>query len=60
MALLNDIGTRSIDEVQTSPRDTVLMTATRTLIYVHDPMCSWCWGFRPTFERLCEIGRAHV
>ena len=54
MALLNDIGTRSIDEVQTSPRDTVLMTATRTLIYVHDPMCSWCWGFRPTFERLCD------
>jgi putative protein-disulfide isomerase len=23
------------------------------LIYIHDPMCSWCWGFRPTFERLC-------
>jgi putative protein-disulfide isomerase len=23
------------------------------LFYVHDPMCSWCWGFRPTFERLC-------
>ena len=22
------------------------------LIYVHDPMCSWCWGFRPTLERL--------
>jgi len=21
----------------------------RTLIYVHDPMCSWCWAFRPTF-----------
>jgi len=20
----------------------------RTLIYVHDPMCSWCWGFEPT------------
>lgn len=20
----------------------------RTLIYVHDPMCSWCWAFRPT------------
>ena len=19
-----------------------------TLIYVHDPMCSWCWGFEPT------------
>lgn len=23
------------------------------LVYVHDPMCSWCWGFRPAFERLC-------
>ena len=22
------------------------------LHYVHDPMCSWCWGFRPTWERL--------
>lgn len=19
------------------------------LYYVHDPMCSWCWGFRPTW-----------
>lgn len=25
-----------------------------TLIYVHDPMCSWCWGFRPTLEALLE------
>jgi len=24
------------------------------LIYVHDPMCSWCWGFRPAFEHLRE------
>ena len=24
------------------------------LIYVHDPMCSWCWGFRPTLTRLCS------
>ena len=24
------------------------------LVYVHDPMCSWCWGFRPTLERLCS------
>lgn len=22
------------------------------LFYIHDPMCSWCWGFRPTFETL--------
>jgi len=23
-----------------------------TLYYVHDPMCSWCWAFRPTLEAL--------
>lgn len=23
-----------------------------TLIYVHDPMCSWCWGFAPVLDRL--------
>lgn len=23
-----------------------------TLCYVHDPMCSWCWGFAPALERL--------
>ena len=23
-----------------------------TLYYAHDPMCSWCWGFRPVWERL--------
>jgi len=24
------------------------------LHYVHDPMCSWCWGFRPTWMKLRE------
>lgn len=24
------------------------------LIYVHDPMCSWCWAFRPVLGRLIE------
>ena len=24
------------------------------LYYVHDPMCSWCWGFRPVWMRLRE------
>lgn len=24
--------------------------ANPTLFYVHDPMCSWCWGFRKTWE----------
>ncbi|MDO6706880.1 DsbA family protein [Photobacterium sp. 1_MG-2023] len=22
------------------------------LYYVHDPMCSWCWGYQPAFARL--------
>ncbi|MEW6998917.1 DsbA family protein [Colwelliaceae bacterium BS250] len=24
------------------------------LIYVYDPMCSWCWGYRPTWQTLQE------
>ena len=23
-----------------------------TVFYVHDPMCSWCWGFRPQWLKL--------
>jgi len=23
-----------------------------TLIYVHDPMCSWCWAFRPVWQQI--------
>ena len=26
-----------------------------TLIYCYDPMCSWCWGFKPTWESLKEL-----
>ena len=22
------------------------------LYYVHDPMCSWCWGFRSTWQKI--------
>lgn len=22
------------------------------LYYIHDPMCSWCWGYKPTWEKL--------
>jgi len=25
-----------------------------TLYYVHDPMCSWCWAFRPALLKLRE------
>ncbi|MEE9551622.1 MAG: DsbA family protein [Gammaproteobacteria bacterium] len=23
-----------------------------TLYYVHDPMCSWCWAFRPAYDAI--------
>lgn len=36
------------------------MTGETRLIYIHDPMCSWCWGFRPSFERLRKDLPAHV
>lgn len=25
-----------------------------TLYYIHDPMCSWCWGFTQTLNELLE------
>ncbi|RLJ22600.1 DsbA family protein [bacterium endosymbiont of Escarpia laminata] len=25
-----------------------------TLFYIHDPMCSWCWAFRPVLAQLRE------
>ena len=24
----------------------------QTLRYIHDPMCSWCWGFRPVWQQV--------
>jgi putative protein-disulfide isomerase len=32
------------------------------LYYVHDPMCSWCWGFEPTRARLFDSleGRVQI
>ncbi len=26
-----------------------------TLYYVHDPMCSWCWAFRPTWQKILTM-----
>jgi len=26
---------------------------TPELLYFHDPMCSWCWAFRPVWTDLC-------
>jgi putative protein-disulfide isomerase len=25
-----------------------------TLYYIHDPMCSWCWGFKPVLTELVK------
>lgn len=42
------------------------MTGRSAILYhVHDPMCSWCWGFRPALTRLREalpgkIGFMHL
>lgn len=24
------------------------------LVYVHDPMCSWCWAFRPVYDQIVK------
>jgi putative protein-disulfide isomerase len=34
--------------------------AKATLVYVHDPMCSWCWGFRPALRQLLRSLPAEV
>ena len=31
-------------------KNTTSTLITSTLIYVHDPMCSWCWSFRPVWQ----------
>jgi len=31
-----------------------------TLYYVHDPMCSWCWGFRPVWLKLRQQLDTHI
>lgn len=30
------------------------------LIYVHDPMCSWCWAFRPQLDKLLQSLPGHI
>jgi putative protein-disulfide isomerase len=31
-----------------------------TLYYVHDPMCSWCWGFEPTRVQIFKALDGHI
>lgn len=28
---------------------------TATLYYFHDPMCSWCWGYAPTWKHVQQL-----
>lgn len=36
------------------------MTALEEIIYVGDPMCSWCWGFAPELRKLRKRLRGRV
>jgi putative protein-disulfide isomerase len=31
-----------------------------TLVYIYDPMCSWCWGYAPTWLKLKESLPLHI
>ncbi|HCH23631.1 MAG TPA: DsbA family protein [Oceanospirillaceae bacterium] len=38
-----------------------MVTTTKTkLYYFHDPMCSWCWAFRPVWQRLMASLPDHI
>ena len=26
----------------------------KEILYFGDPMCSWCWGFAPVIDNICE------
>lgn len=30
------------------------------LFYVHDPMCSWCWGYKPVWNQLTQALQGKV
>jgi putative protein-disulfide isomerase len=30
------------------------MNSNFIIYYIHDPMCSWCWGFRPTWHKVLD------
>ena len=60
MKFTNSFGAALVHEVQADRFSGERMTSGRQLIYIHDPMCSWCWGFRRTFEQLCASLPQHV
>ena len=36
------------------------MNMTPILYYIHDPMCSWCWGFNPVLTDLLRRLPGHI
>ena len=34
--------------------------ATHTLVYIADPMCSWCWGFSPVLDEIRRRYEGHI
>ena len=52
-----------MSEIETSPEgveEDVDVLAPGTLIAIVDPLCGWCWGAAPAFERLAASGRARL
>lgn len=37
-----------------------LQDSMATLFYIHDPMCSWCWGFDPVLDKLLIALPGHI
>lgn len=44
--------TKATDAAVTPKLDHDKIMFMATLYYYHDPMCSWCWGYRPTAQQL--------
>lgn len=33
---------------------------TKRILYIADPMCSWCWGFSPVIAEIARVGGARA
>lgn len=54
------VGTCKPGELAAGPLLPGIYAVRMVLYYVYDPMCSWCWAFRPAWKNLCEILRTQV
>jgi putative protein-disulfide isomerase len=43
---------RSPGKTMSEPTDPATIEPVGTLYYFGDPMCSWCWGFKPVLEQV--------